>query len=165
MQKPSLLGSILTLASFATIVPAQNPVTQGAAALDKDFASEAATSARLASESEAWQRFLGEAGGEWTSRWCAATATPRMAFGSGVPLAGWRQNSIEEARRHALQFLNGHDELLGLGTSEFREAIGSRMGRTWCFVYDQYFRGLPVIDGRADVRVHMVGRIAAFGSR
>jgi hypothetical protein len=38
------------------------------------------------------------------------------------------------------------------------------MGRTWTFTFDQFFRGLPVIGGRADVRVHMVGRVPMFGS-
>jgi hypothetical protein len=38
------------------------------------------------------------------------------------------------------------------------------MGRTWSFVFDQYFRGLPVIGGRADVRVNMSGRVPMFGS-
>ncbi|MFY9340958.1 MAG: hypothetical protein WAT39_00620 [Planctomycetota bacterium] len=112
----------------------------------------------------AWQRLLEQAGGEWRVEWCAATGTPKAIWGSGLPLGGWRENSLDEARRHANLLLQQQAELLGLGTSEFREVIGSRMGRTWVLVFDQFFRGLPVIGGRADVRVHMVGRVPMLGS-
>ena len=112
----------------------------------------------------AWSTFLADAQGEWRVEWCAATGTPKAIFGSGLPLADWRENTLAEARRHAHQLLRDRAELLGLGSSDFRETIGARMGRTWSFVFDQYFRGLPVIGGRADVRVHMLGRVSLFGS-
>ena len=111
-----------------------------------------------------WHEFLTAASGSWRVEWCAATGTPKAIWGSGLPIADWRENSLVEARRHANQLLKDQAELLRLGTSEFREVIGSRMSRTWTFVFDQYFRGLPVIGGRADVRVHMVGRVPMFGS-
>ena len=115
-------------------------------------------------DSPVWQEFLMQDGGSWNVEWCAATGTPRAIWGSGIALADWRGNTIEEARRHAQLLLQRHDALLQLGTSEFREVIGSRMGRTWSFVFDQYFRGLPAIGGRADVRVNMKGRVPMFGS-
>jgi hypothetical protein len=114
---------------------------------------------------EAWMEFQRQNPGPWRALWCTATGTPHAIYGTGLPLADWRGNSLEEARRHALLLLQNRADLLGLGTSEFRESIGARMGRTWSFKFDQYFRGLPVIDGRADVRVNMAGRIAMFGSR
>jgi hypothetical protein len=55
--------------------------------------------------------------------------------------------------------------LLGVGASRFREVIGARMGRSWSFTFDQYFAGLPVIDGRIDVRINMRGIVAMLGSR
>ena len=103
-------------------------------------------------------------GGQWLAQWTVATNTPRAIYGSGATLAGWRGNSIEEARRHANLALGEHGDLLGLGVSEFRESIGARMGRTWSFTFDQYFRGLPCIDGRADVRINMKGVLAMIGS-
>lgn len=105
-----------------------------------------------------------ERGGAWVVQWNPATLTPQCLYGTGLDLADWRENSLPEARRHALQALVDHREMLGLGTSEFRESIGSRMGRSWSFTFDQYFRGVPVIGGRADVRINMVGRIAMLGS-
>ena len=142
------------VASFALAVPAL------AQKLDTQ------TSVRLAEfySSPAWHEFLANANGQWRVEWCAATGTPKAIWGSGLPLADWRGNSLVEARRHANLLLQQQAALLGLGTSEFREVIGSRMSRTWVFVFDQFFRGLPVIGGRADVRVHMVGRVPMFGA-
>jgi len=112
----------------------------------------------------AWADFLARDGGAWNVEWCAATGTARAIWGSSIALADWRENTIDEARRHAELLLQQHTALLRLGKSEFREVIGSRMGRSWSFVFDQYFRGLPAIGGRADVRVHMTGRVPMFGS-
>ena len=103
-------------------------------------------------------------GGTWLAQWSLATNTPRVIYGTGAPLADWRGNSIEEARRQALIALEQHGDILGLGTSEFREIIGARMGRTWSFTFDQYFRGLQCIGGRADVRINMKGVLAMLGS-
>jgi hypothetical protein len=140
-------------ASFAGALTGQKGVAQPDPTGDAVFTA-----------SPAWQRFVQQAGGIWHADIHPATGTPRAIWGSGLPLADWRENSLAEARRHAGLLLGDQHELLGLGTSEFREVIGSRMGSTWVLVYDQFFRGLPVIGGRADVRVHMRGRIPMFGS-
>ena len=127
--------------------------------------SEAAQQKAAFLSSASWQSFLGDVGGEWSVDWCAATGTPGAIWGSGIPLADWRVNSLEEARRHAHALLRERSELLGLGDSEFREVIGARMSRVWTFTFDQFFRGVPVLEGRADVRVHMVGRVPMFGAK
>ncbi|MBL8727363.1 MAG: hypothetical protein JNM25_02955 [Planctomycetes bacterium] len=111
-----------------------------------------------------WRELLSQEGAGWHVDWCPATGTPRAIWGSGIALADWRENSLEEARRQALLLLQERGALLRLGISDFREVTGARMGRSWAFVFDQYFRGLPVIGGRADVRVHMTGRVPMFGS-
>ncbi|MEC7584615.1 MAG: hypothetical protein VYE77_09870, partial [Planctomycetota bacterium] len=96
-----------------------------------------------------------EAGGTWMAHWNPATQTPRSIYGTGLAIEDWRENSLNEARRHAGEALKKYGHVLGLGDSEFRESIGARMGRTWSFKFDQYYRGLPCIGGRADVRVNM----------
>ena len=35
---------------------------------------------------------------------------------------------------------------------------------TYILVYDQWYRGLPVIGGRADARINEIGVVALFGS-
>lgn len=117
------------------------------------------------SPKDAYARFCAEAGGRWTAQWHAATGTPSAIYGTGLRLADWREDSLDEARRHAVRVLAERSDLLGLGASEFREVIGARMGRTWSFTFDQFFRGLPVIEGRADVRINRTGVLAMFGSR
>ena len=112
----------------------------------------------------AWTAFQQQAPGQWLVRWHGATGTPSAIFGHGWDLDGWQQNSLTEARRHANEALRRWPGLLGLGQSEFREEIGQRMGRSWTFTFSQWFDGLPVIGGRADVRIHMKGRLSYLGS-
>jgi hypothetical protein len=160
--------SLCTVSAFvgsALVAPAvaQKPGAEpkaGPAGGDATAARERVPADRVAS----WNAFLDRRAGGWVAHWNHATGTPRAVFGSGLPIVDWRGNTLQEARRHALAVLKDEAELLGLGDSEFREVIGSRMGRTWSFVFDQYVRGLPVVDGRADVRVSTSGRIAMFGS-
>lgn len=105
------------------------------------------------------------AGGTWVAHWNPATGTPSAVYGTGLPLRDWREDSVGEARRHAQWTLATFGDLLGLGASEFREVVGARMGGSWAFVFDQYFRGLPVIGGRADVRIHGSGVLSMLGSK
>jgi len=133
-----------------------------------------AASSVLAQEQSPLERFSSDAalqqfkrthGGNWVVKWHPATGTPSPIYGTGIKIDDWRENSLEEARRHANQLLIDQDELLGLGTSSFQEVIGARMGRTWSFTFDQSFRGVPVLEGRVDVRVNMSGVVAMLGSR
>ena len=114
--------------------------------------------------SPAWQAFVQQAGGRWISHWNRATGTPKAIYGSGLPLSDWRGDTQEEARRAALLLLEQQAGLLGLGASEFREAIAARIGQNWSFVFDQHFRGIAVLEGRADVRIHRLGKVSMFGS-
>jgi hypothetical protein len=126
--------------------------------------SSLAQTGQLHQSKQAYKDFLQQTPGHWVVEWHPATLTPLAIYGTGLPLAGWRTNSLEHAREHANAALVRRGDLLGLGTSEWRESIGARMGRTWSFTFDQYFAGLPVIGGRADVRVNMKGVIAMLGS-
>ncbi|HEX5053359.1 MAG TPA: hypothetical protein VFZ65_16400 [Planctomycetota bacterium] len=123
------------------------------------FGQQAAAAVRAA-----WQTFQQEAPGHWIVEWQAATGTPRAIYGEGRALADWRGNSLEEARRQANAALQRWPDLLGLGASDLHETIGARMGRTWSFTFEQSFRGVPVLDGRVDVRIHMRGRLCYLGS-
>ncbi|MFN9277999.1 MAG: hypothetical protein ACK6D2_19950, partial [Planctomycetota bacterium] len=156
---PSCPGRSLVAIPLAAALAFAGPVAA------QKHADEAIAPRAAFLSSPAWRTFLDAAGGEWSVDWCAATGTPGAIWGSGLPLADWRENSLAEARRHAHELLRQHADLLGLGASEFREAIGARMHRVWTFTFDQHFRGLPVLGGRADVRVHVVGRVPMFGAK
>jgi len=132
------------------------------------FAQEPGESRDVSTPKEAWVRFEAEqasVGGQWRAQWTRATGTPSAIWGTGLKLPNWTENTLEAARQHAERLLAEHRELLGLGTSTFQEIIGARMGRSWSFTFDQFFRGVPVIEGRADVRINRNGTVAMFGSR
>lgn len=154
---PALVAPLTLLAGASM---AQEPATKSAPASPRVCAAPPAGTPA----GDAWRRFQAASGGTWWSQWSPATGTPMAILGSGLPLADWRGDTLEEARRHAGRLLAEQSELLGLGTSEFRECIGARMGQTWALVYEQWFRGLQVVGGRADVRVHRVGRVPMFGA-
>ena len=157
MRNPWSLSTLLAFAVSMACLPAQKQAGE-------PVASTPTVGAASGAEDSVWQSFVSRNGGQWMQQPCIATGTPRAIYGTGLPIADWRENTLAEARRHASKLLQDESELLGLGTSEFREILGSRIGRQWSFVYDQFFRGLPVVGGRADVRVSMAGRIAMFGS-
>ena len=49
---------------------------------------------------QAYKEFVEQSTGQWVARWNPATGTPRAIYGTGLPIDGWRENSLEEARRH-----------------------------------------------------------------
>lgn len=149
MRNLALAGSMLAVSPF---VSAQAPADESPAP------SSIVTKAAL-------REFREASGGRWIVRWHPATGTPSTIYGTGLKLPDWRENSLDEARRQAAQLLDERRDMLGLGTSDFREVIGARMGRTWSLTYEQWFRGLPVIDGRVDVRINMTGVVSMLGSR
>ncbi len=132
------------------------------AAIATLFAADLA--AQSPSARASWERFLSESAGNWIAQWNEATDTPRVAYGDGIALDGWRENTLVEARRHANEALVRHADLLGVGASDFVEVTGARMGRTYVFTFEQRFRGVPVIGGRVDVRIHMSGKLVHLGS-
>lgn len=161
MPKFPLGAAFLACVSLPHALHAQQADSPRPRSTDRTMQEAVASSASRT----AWNEFRSLHPGPWQADWCVATGTPRAIYGTGLPLADWRGNSLEEARRQANQLLAEQERLLGLGASDFREIIGQRIGRNWSFVFDQFFRGLPVIGGRADVRVSMTGRIAMFGSK
>ena len=147
---------ILALTSICLVVSSllaqeQSPPQQSAV---KGFSSESV-----------FDQFQQAQGGDWVVKWHPATGTPGTIYGTGLKIPGWQKNSLEEARRHANQLQVDQKQLLGLGTSSFQEVIAARMGRTWSFTFDQFFHGIPVLEGRVDVRINMVGVVAMMGSR
>jgi hypothetical protein len=151
---------LLGLAGWAT---AQEPTTPAPASPSHQV-FDRARDQRYEAQSAAWAAFRADVPGHWTSHWRVSTGTPEAIYGEGLRLPDWRGDTLTEARHHASAILTRYNDLLGLGVSEFRESIGARMGNVWSFKFDQYFRGLPVIGGRADVRVHRTGVISMFGS-
>jgi hypothetical protein len=119
----------------------------------------------LAAQEAAFAAFQNTHGGQWIAQWHPATGTPSAIYGTGLKIDDWRENSLVEARRHALALLEQNRDLLGLGDSTWTEQLSGRMGRTWSFTFEQSFRGVPALGGRADVRINMKGVVAMLGSK
>lgn len=112
---------------------------------------------------DAWQTFLREHGPNWTVHWHPATGTPRAIYGDGLPVSG----PIGDARRAsevAALVLEQHAALLGRGESRFVPREVAKSLRVYILTYGQEYRGLPVIGGRADVRLNENGKVAMFGA-
>lgn len=154
----SLVALLVALwAPPAAIAQQPEPLRAGV-----DFA---AIDAPVARTSTAFAAFAARNPGTWWTRWCPATGTPMEVFGTGMPLVDWRESSLGEARRHALATLRANADLLGLADDEFRESIGAAFGNVFSFTFEQFHKGLPVIGGRADVRISRIGRVASLGSQ
>lgn len=100
----------------------------------------------------------------WRANWNKATGTPKQVFGPGLPVSG-KVDSVERAQAIARDVLRQYADLLGLGTSEFDVEIATKVAQTYVLVYGQSFRGLEVLGGRADVRLHQSGVVSMFGSK
>ncbi len=123
--------------------------------------------------SAAWQSFLADQAvrtspqeaSTWTSKWNKATGTPKAIYGPGLRVKDGRIVDVSEARALAGDLLDRHADLLGRGDSQFVEATGQKVRQVYVLVYDQHYAGLPVIGGRADVRLHEIGVASMFGSQ
>jgi hypothetical protein len=111
----------------------------------------------------AWQE-LKKQHPNWAADWTLATRTPNGVITDGLQVSQAPILTIEDARPYAQAILDQYAVLLGRGQSTFVEDIAQKVGQMHVFVYDQHFMGLEVIGGRADVRVHEIGRVPMFGS-
>ena len=110
-----------------------------------------------------WRDFQSTQGPGWTVEWSEATGTPNAIYGPGLRLGG-AVASLEAARTESKALLNRFADLLGRGESNFVETIGVKVNKVYILVYDQEYKGLSVISGRADVRINDIGVVAMFGS-
>ncbi len=111
-----------------------------------------------------WRDFQSTQGPGWTVEWSETTGTPNAIYGPGLRLGG-AVASLEAARTESKALLNRFADLLGRGESNFVETIGVKVNKVYILVYDQEYKGLSVISGRADVRINDIGVVTMFGSQ
>ena len=116
-------------------------------------------------DQSAWTQFVAEHGAGWQVDWNKSTGTPEAVWGPGLDLGAGPLANVNAARPHAEATLRRYADLLKTGDSTFVEVIGEKVERVNIFVYQQRFRGLDVIDGRADVRIHDNGVLSLFGTQ
>ncbi|MBK8977908.1 MAG: PepSY domain-containing protein [Planctomycetes bacterium] len=116
--------------------------------------------------SDAWLRFQQDwPADSWRAVWSKATETPSAIYGVGLRMTQGPITSLAAARDVARRVLAERAELLGTGRSQLQESIAQHVGSLWILVYDQFHAGLPVLGGRADVRVNDAGVVSMFGSQ
>ncbi|MCR9243758.1 MAG: hypothetical protein NXI31_01915 [bacterium] len=160
MNTPSaLLAAASLLAITPEIAVAQAPEPAAGTWLEQ----------RRLGITNAWYRFAKahsrpDRTDHWRVEWNRAAGTPAAIFGPGLP----RHSALVEDRATATaiarQLLNDHAALLGQGASTFELDTYARVRQMHILVFEQRFRGIPVIQGRADVRLHDSGVVALFGS-
>ncbi|MGE3172525.1 MAG: hypothetical protein AB7O97_07840 [Planctomycetota bacterium] len=112
---------------------------------------------------EAWRELVAQHG-QQRARWNAATGTPTEVFGKGIQVPPWVTGDVESVRRAALELLGAQAALIGHPEDTWVPQIERRMGPLFVFVFEQQRDGLPVLGGRADVRIHVAGRVSMFGA-
>lgn len=113
---------------------------------------------------QAWKQFQEQNPGEWTAHWHGITRTPHAIYGPGLNL-GRALFNAEEAQVAAEQVLRKHAVLLGKLDSDFVLRSNGQANETWMLIFDQRFKGLEVVGGRADCFIHESGVVSLFGSR
>ncbi len=146
-QMKAPLASLVALLATSAAAPSQDP---------------AAVSPEVQA---AWAGFQKEHGSTWRVDWNRATGTPEAIWGPGLRLQDAPIATVAEARGYAQRVLKRFATLLGTGDSNCVEVIGEKVERVYIFVYRQRFKGLEVIDGRADIRIHDNGVLSLFGSQ
>jgi hypothetical protein len=129
------------------------------------FLAAASLAAQTVDPADRVQRLDAAFGSGWTVHWNEATGSPAAVYGPGLRIAAGPLDREADARAAAGVVLDRLVAAVGVGESRFEEVIAARATRVWVFVYRQLYRGLPVIGGRADVRIHhRVGVASMFGT-
>jgi hypothetical protein len=115
-------------------------------------------------DSRAWQAFLAENGPLWLARWNPATGTPKSIVGSGIDLGVGPIRDEASARQQGLIVLYRYAELLGIDPTHFTPRTVHKGLQLWILVYDMVYQGVPVVGGRADLRICENGVLAKLGA-
>ncbi len=98
----------------------------------------------------------------WTVEW-NEDGTPRRALGGGIPIG--RNLDEGTAVTAALEFVDAHRDLIGIGSEEL-SLLGSYGGGRLIYVlFAQVHRGIPVAGSQVDFRIQPRGVLSSFGAR
>jgi hypothetical protein len=111
----------------------------------------------ILTKGEAWQEFLAHYP-NWTVIWNEGTETPHRAVGSPIQLTN---TPNEEVTR---RFILENPNLFKVDEKDLRLLRGEKHGKLWYFTFQETYRGIPVINGRVDLRLDSRGRLAMLGA-
>ncbi len=113
-----------------------------------------------AQSSEIKSEFLNDYGGEWQFIWNSETGQPHRIIGEGISI-GEPKNG-DDAVQLSLNFA-GKNERIFPSQCELRPLSVRNAMNTWIVVFREYYRGLPVLTGRADFRIKR-GNLVLIGA-
>ena len=97
-------------------------------------------------------------------RWDELDGSPRRIYGLDYRERTWRARTVDEARAVVHEVIERWPQLFGVpGRAYLTETYQAKAGPVWLFSFAQRFGDVPVVDGRADVRVHEDGRLLMLG--
>lgn len=99
----------------------------------------------------------------WQVVWSEASRTPKAVYGPGLRVASGVAG-MADAQELGSQVLGQHADLLGWPAAGFEVVTHARVNETYVLVYQQRYRRLRVLDGRADVRLHESGVVSMLGA-
>ena len=101
---------------------------------------------------------------DWTFRYDALRGTPHRAWGSGIPISGYRSIHLLNAPQAGKQFLSEHAGTLNISDRNLRllysEIIRGKAYQKYIQVHD----GVDVLNSYVDLRISEDGRVFMFGS-
>lgn len=108
--------------------------------------------------------FESRAPGPWFYWWNEETGTAHQVWGWGTQFATSRVATAEQAEALAREFIRINHELFGTTGEDLVTAKVTNAAGKWGVVFEQVYKGLPVVGGRAHVLMTEAGRISNFGS-
>ncbi len=99
----------------------------------------------------------------WCGIWNSLSGTIHRAVGPSLPLAvgGITEENVEETARH---FVQENQEIFKVSGEDLRLLRAVRRSGKWFVVFDRYFKGVRVWDGRVDLRFTDDGRVFLIGA-
>ena len=172
MSSPPILIRTVCFALLlcASVAGAASRQPVGETGLDLGSASETIRAPRSAnaklqaelSNGNTWKRFQSRHG-QWRAIWNEATHTPSYAFGPGIPLRGFA-NESGAVDRAAREFMAENPALFGQGRAQLELASAVQAGRLWYVRYRQMLNGVPVLYSNWQFQISTDGRVAGFGA-
>jgi Zn-dependent metalloprotease len=117
----------------------------------------------LSKAHSAFQQFMYE-NTDWTFRYDSQRRTPHRAWGSGIPIDGYRSINLLNAPQAGRQFVATHASMLNVQPENLRLLYSEIVSGKAYQKYVQVHVGIDVLHSYVDLRISSDGRVFMFGS-
>lgn len=157
--KSVLLIVLFAVAEIFAFNSPENP--QPAKVSRPTYVHDGATIASIRN-SAAWQQFQARYNCRTEVVWNVGSGTPHRVVTSGIDLASaLNEDNVAEI---SAKFIDDNRILFGVNSADLKLQTAGFHGRMWYVIFDRYYRGLPVYNGRVNLTYSAAGRLVSFGS-